>query len=124
MGKIIIESATAAKIYINNKQEGTVNKQIKAYELEDGQYEVYAKANWCGSQKVNVNLTNNQEVTLTLNSFKYEAVIKAIFMLLSGLLIFTKNLIFAVLAGLVFLYPLYYITIGKDNYLELVEKNN
>ena len=43
-------------------------------------------------------------------------------MALAGLLVFTKNLIFGIIAGIVFLYPLYYLTIGKDKYLELEEQ--
>ncbi|WCC46199.1 hypothetical protein [Tenacibaculum finnmarkense] len=122
MGKIKIESSTGAKIYVNGKEYGTIKKENKEYEIENGQHEIYAKTAWCGSQKIKLNITDDKIILLTLNSFKNEAAVKAVFMLLSGLLVFTKNLIFGIIAGIVFLYPLYYITIGKDKYLELVEK--
>ncbi|MCD8450375.1 hypothetical protein LNI98_11815 [Tenacibaculum dicentrarchi] len=122
MGKIKIESSTGAKIFIDKKDNGSIKKEIKEYEIENGQHEIYAKSAWCGSQKINVNITDDKTIMLTLNSFKNEGIVKAIFMLLAGLLVFTKNLIFGIIAGIVFLYPLYYITIGKDKYLELTEK--
>ncbi|MDO6810024.1 hypothetical protein Q4603_15475 [Zobellia galactanivorans] len=122
MGIIKIESATGAKIYINKKDHGTIKKGTQEYEVENGPCEIYAKAGWCTSQKRTVNLSEAQSVTFTLNTFKYEGVAKAIFMLLALLLVLTKIMILGIIAGLVFLYPLYYLTIGKDKYFELVEK--
>ncbi|MBQ4821506.1 hypothetical protein [Aquimarina sp. MMG016] len=122
MGKIKIESSTGAKIFINQRDYGTIKKEDKEYEIENGQHEIYAKSAWCGSQKINVTITDDEITILTLSSFKNEGIVKVTFMLLAGLLIFTKNLIFGIIAGIVFLYPLYYLTIGKDKYLELVEK--
>ncbi len=121
MGKIKIKSSTVAKIIIDKKGYGTIKNENKEYEIENGQHEIYAKSAWCGSQKITVNITDDKIITLTLNSFKNEGIVKAVFMLLAGLLIFTKNVIFGIIAGVVFLYPLYYVTIGKDKYLELVE---
>jgi hypothetical protein len=123
MGRIKIESTVGAKIYANEKELGLIKKEDKEYELDNGKYEVYAKASWCGSQKININVTDNKIVTLTLNSFKYEGIIRAVMMLLVALFMFSKNLIFLIFAGIIILYPLYYISFGKDNYLELTEKN-
>lgn len=122
MGKIKIESATGAKIYIDGKDSGTIRKEHKTFEVANGTHEIYAKSAWCGSQKINIISTEDKTVLLKLSSFKNEGIVKAIFMALAGLLLFTKNLIFGILAGIVFLYPLYYLTIGKDKYLELVEQ--
>ena len=123
MGKIKIESTVGAKIYANEKELGLIKKEDKEYELDNGKYEVYAKASWCGSQKININVTDDKIVTLTLNSFKYEGIIRAVMMLLVALFMFSKNLIFLIFAGTIILYPLYYISFGKDNYLKLTEKN-
>lgn len=123
MGKIKIESTVGAKIYANEKELGLIKKEDKEYELDNGKYEVYAKASWCGSQKININVTDDKIVTLTLNSFKYEGIIRAVMMLLVALFMFSKNLIFLIFTGIIILYPLYYISFGKDNYLELTEKN-
>ncbi|REH52500.1 hypothetical protein C7448_103235 [Tenacibaculum gallaicum] len=123
MGKIKIESTVGAKIYVNEKELGLIKREDKEYELDNGEYEIYAKASWCGSQKININVTNDKTVTLTLNSFKYEGIIKAIMMVFVALFMFSKSLIFLILAGIIILYPLYYISFGKDNYLELNEKN-
>ncbi|MDE1207408.1 hypothetical protein [Tenacibaculum larymnensis] len=123
MGKIKIESTVGAKIYANEKELGLIKREDREYELENGEYEVYAKASWCSSQKININVTDDQTVTLTLNSFKYEGIIRAVMMVFVALFMFSKSLIFLILAGIIILYPLYYISFGKDNYLELNEKN-
>ena len=94
-------------------------KEVKEYELENGTHEVYAKSAWCGSPKVKITITDDSTQTLVLDGFKNEVIIKIVFMTLAGLLVFTKNLIFGVIVGIVFLYPLYYLTIGKDRYLLL-----
>lgn len=123
MGKIKIESTVGAKIYANEKELGLIKKENKEYVVENGRYEIYAKASWCGSQKININVTDDKTITLTLNSFKYEGIIRTIMMLLVALFMFSKSLIFLILAGIIILYPLYYISFGKDNYLELNEKH-
>ena len=123
MGKIKIESTVGAKIYANEKELGLIKREDKEYELENGKYEICAKASWCGSQKININVTDDQTVTLTLNSFKYEGIIRAVMMVFIALFMLSKSLIFLILAGIIILYPLYYISFGKDNYLELNEKN-
>lgn len=122
MGTIKINSTTGAKIFIDNVASGTINKQSKTFNVSNGHHQIYAKAAWCSSQPLTVNVTDQKTTIVTLNSFKHETLFKAAFMLLAGLLLFTKNMIFAVFAAIVFLYPLYYLTFGKNNYLQLSEK--
>jgi len=124
MGKLKIISSTGAKVYINNTDTGVIKREIKEFELENGTHEIYAKSAWCGSPKIQVTITDENAPTLILDGFKNETVIKIVFMALAGMFVFTKNLIFGIIAGIVFLYPLYYLTIGKDNYLQLSEKKD
>ena len=124
MGKLKIESSTGAKIFINDVDKGAITRGVKEYELESGDHEVHAKSAWCGSPKVNITIANDITSTLILDGFPNETLIRAAFMALAGLFVFTKSFIFAIIAGIVFLYPLYYITIGKDNYLQLSEKQS
>ncbi|PID27050.1 MAG: hypothetical protein CR982_06990 [Candidatus Cloacimonadota bacterium] len=119
MGKIKIVSNKPAKVYIDEKALGEIKKETKEYELEKGKHEVYAKSAWCGSKKIKVDLEDDEVVTLNLNSFKYEDLIKGVFMLFVMLFMFTKVILFLAVAGVILLYPLYYITIGSSRYLDL-----
>lgn len=123
MGKIRIISNKPAKIYINEKALWDLKKETKEFELENGEHVIYAKSSWCRSQKNTINVRNEEIIEFTLNSFKYEDLTRGIMMFFAALFMFTKSFVFAIIAGLIFLYPLYYITIGSDKYLEL-KKNN
>lgn len=122
MGKVKIESSTAAKIYINSKKVGGIKSEIKEFELENGKHIIYAKSAWCGSKKVNIEITDNSEICLTLKNFKGEAFTKAIIMALMALFLYTRNIAFPIIAGIILLYPLYHISIGKNQYLILNNK--
>jgi len=119
MGKIRIISNKPAKIFIDDKDLGVIKKETKEYELENGEHTIHAKASWCGSKKTTINVTDAETLEFTLDSFKYEGLTRAIMMLFVLLFMFTKVLVFIIIAGLIFLYPLYYISIGSDQYLEL-----
>ncbi len=119
MGKIEIISNKPAKVYIDGNEFGVIKKEIKEYELENGDHEIYAKSAWCRSQKVKIILEENEKITFTLHSFKYEDLTRAIMMLFVMLFMFTKSIAFLIISGIILLYPLYYITIGSDKYLEL-----
>ena len=122
MAKIEIISSKPAKIYINDEDHGLVSVETKEYELEAGEYEIYAKSAWCGSQKTKVNLSANEVIAFTLNSFQHENLIRVVFMIFVMLFMATKSFVFVIIGGLVFLYPLYFISVGSDKYLELVRQ--
>ncbi|PID67792.1 MAG: hypothetical protein CR968_04930 [Flavobacteriia bacterium] len=124
MAKIRIISHKPAKLYIDGKEVGAIKKETKEYEVAEGTHEVHAKSGWCGSPVVKVDLDENKDVTLTLSSFPYEDAIRVVMFLFIILFMFTKSIIFLILAGLVILYPLYYITLGCNNYLELKSDQN
>lgn len=119
MGIVKIISNKPAKIYINETNLGLIKKESKEYELENGKHLIYAKASWCGSEKITIDVTDDEIIELTLNSFKYEDLTRIIMMFFVSLFIFTKILIFIIIAGLILLYPLYYITFGSNEYLKL-----
>ena len=124
MGKIKIENTSpVAKIFIDGKEVDKIKGgQTKEYVVEDGVHEVFAKAAWCGSQKLKLNITNDETTTLKLSGFEHENLLKAIIFGLIAIFMFTKIIAFLFIAMAVFIFPLYFITFGKDKYLVLVEK--
>lgn len=124
MGKIKIENfSPAAKIFIDGKEVDKIKgRETKEYVVEDGVHEVFAKAAWCGSQKLKQNITNDETATLKLSGFQHENLLKAIIFGLMAIFMFTRQVVFLFIAMIIFIYPLYFITFGKDKYLVLVEK--
>ena len=116
-------------IYVNREKVGTINNgETQEYEIESGKHEVFAKIDWCRSQKIELNTSENETVTLKLTGFKYGAWILPImfgFMATYYLMayLFDIKLIHIVLIPvIVILYPTYFITFGKNHYLILNEK--
>jgi hypothetical protein len=123
MGKIIINNSSGnAKINVNGQEAGIIKKETKEFELEPGNHKILAKAAWCGSQTLDVTLREDEEIYMELNSFKYERIVKAVMFGLILLYFFTKIMFFLILAIIVLIYPMYYVTFGKDKYLELTVK--
>lgn len=137
MSKLIIErnsewnnKARAIGIYIDGEKVGTINDgETQEYEIEFGKHEIYAKIDWCRSPKIELNITENETKTLNLSGFKYGTwilptilVIMLIYYVGNYALNIDLNfLIWIIVIG--FLYPIYFITFGKNRYLILTEKN-
>ncbi len=115
-------------IYIDGeKVEKIADGQTRLFDLEPGKYEVYAKVDWCSSEKMDIEVLENQNTAIGLSGFKYGNIVLAsifgtvlIYLLISLFLKMDFNflLIFAVIA---FLYPVYYITLGKNKYISIAE---
>ena len=115
-------------IYIDGeKVEKIADGQTRVFDLEPGKYEVYAKVDWCSSEKMDIEVLENQNTAIGLSGFKYGNIVLAsifgtvlIYLLISLFLKMDFNflLIFAVIA---FLYPVYYITFGKNKYISIAE---
>lgn len=120
--------ARAIGIYINGEKAGTIDdgKSIE-YEVEPGKNDVYAKIDWCYSQKIELHLIENEIATLKLSGFKFGS---WIFLIMLGLfaiyyvlkLIFDFQLIHIVWVPVIaLLYPTYFITFGRNRYLILTK---
>ncbi len=137
MAKIIVErnsewnnKAREIGIYINGEKVGTIDDgKTQKYEVESGKYEVYAKIDWCRSKKIIVDTNENEAKTLKLTGFKYGTWILPIILGIMLIYFLGKyalniDLNFLIgLAGIGFLYPMYFITFGKNRYLILTDKN-
>ena len=135
MAKIKIERnsewnnrARAIGIYISDEKVGTINNgETQEYEVENGEHEIFAKIDWCRSPKIKLNLSENETKTIKLSGFKYGTWIYPTIM---GMMLFYYLMKYALnielnfliwLCVIGFLYPIYFITIGKNKYLILSE---
>lgn len=115
-------------IYIDGEKVGTINDgETQEYEIENGKHEIIGKIDWCRSQKIELNITENETKTLKLTGFRFGSWILPIIL---GLLatyflissIFDIKLIHMVwIPVIVLIYPTYYITIGRNKYLIMSE---
>jgi hypothetical protein len=116
-------------IYIDNEKVGTIDDgEIKEYEVVSGKHQIYAKIDWCRSQKLELNTNGNGTITLKLTGFKYGSWILPIMLGFSAIYylltyVFDIKLLHIVwIPVIVLLYPTYLITFGKNRYLILTEK--
>ncbi len=114
------------RIYVNGIKVGAIsNGETQQYQLEPGTHEVFAKIDWCGSQKLLLNLSENETTTLKLKGYKYGTwtlpIVLGLFLIHFLAKIFLDiNLYFLLLLGVfAFLYSMYFITFGRNNYLIL-----
>jgi len=136
MTKIIIErnsewnnKVREIGIYIDGEKVGTIDDgKTQEYEVESGKHEIYAKIDWCRSQKIELNTVENDLTTLKLTGFKYGTWILPIILGIMLIYFIGKyalniNLNFLIGLGVIgFLCPIYFITFGKNRYLILTDK--
>ncbi|MBO3116588.1 hypothetical protein J4050_07515 [Winogradskyella sp. DF17] len=137
MPKVIIEriseyrnKARKIGIYINGEKAGTISDgEIQVFDVEPGKHQIFAKVDWCGSKKNEIVLSENETKTFVLRGYKYGGVMTQFvlgILLLYYLFKYAFDLQFDFLIVFVligFLYQMYFITFGKNNYLNLTEKN-
>ncbi len=137
MAKIIIERISEwnnktreVGIYIDGKKVGTIDDgKTLEYDIEPGKHEVFAKTNWCYSQKIELDTAETTTTSLTLTGYKYGSWVLPI--ILGALLTYSLgkyalniNLFFLIKLGAIgFLYPMYFMTFGKNRYLVLSKKS-
>lgn len=116
-------------IYLNGIKIGTIgNGKTKEFELEAGNHLINGKIDWCKSPIIEVNINENECKEIEISGFKYGNFIMPIGLGVMSLIFLIKYFFkigsnfFILLAGIGFLYPLYYFTLGKNNYLTIQEK--
>ena len=119
MATIIIDSKTDVRLYIGNKSIGRIKKGTNEYEVENKEFKIYAKLAWCKSQEIVINAVDNDIQTYTLKSCINEPLIGGALMFCVGLYVVTQILFFAILFFIILLYPLYYLLLKQDEYLDL-----
>ena len=123
-----VNMARNYKIYIDGQFVGRIsNGATKEFPITAGQHTVRAKIDWCSSPDIFINIDTNEIEHLTVGSFKYSN-----WIMLLGLVTIGLHPLLKVLAGFgytiillipLFLFHVYYITIGRNKYLSLSETN-
>lgn len=133
MAKIVIKRSSEFRnkarkipVYINDVQKTMIaDGGIEEIELAAGTYKVQAKIDWCGSPALEVSIAENETRFLRLSSFPYSN----LFTILSGVCVLGAlglkianigDYILPVAAPFA-LVSIYYYTIGRYRYLQLVE---
>ena len=120
--------ARAFGLYINNEKIGTIgNGEAKEFDLAPGKHQLIAKIDWCQSQVLEFEIQKDQTKTIELAGFKYGNLIIPLFAVIF-LSHFVLKIVFDVrslyvfeLAVSLFIYPLYYLTLGRKRYIRIKE---
>ncbi|HWI92725.1 MAG TPA: hypothetical protein VNT20_15720 [Flavisolibacter sp.] len=114
-------------VYIDGKKVGTIsNGEIKEFNVPSGQHSMVTKIDWCSSQTVTFDVSEDEVKNFNVGGFK-----NARWLMPTGLIIivlsYFANLLFDIeyLFYLVipsFLIMVYYMTVGRKRYLTLTEE--
>jgi len=122
-----INSKRKIRVYLDGQKIGTIlNGEIKEFDVPIGQHKLQAKIDWCGSKELSCTINENKINTVTISGFK--SGINLIYSL-SGIIAFhfILKLVFDIDVFIFFAIPLviviiYYLTIGRNSYLQIQKK--
>ncbi len=113
-------------IYIDGEKIGVIeNGQTKEYDIESGEHQLRTKIDWCGSETMTFNVTDNEihKVELSgLNLGKW--LVPVVLAICAVYFAYGKQIGLNPILCLIFslplaLYIIYYLTFGRNNYLRL-----
>jgi hypothetical protein len=116
-------------LYLNGEHLSDIdNSETLEYEIPAGEYDLVAKIDWCGSQTIKFKVTENEQRIFDLAGFKHNKVILPFSAILVGLH-FIMQLFFGIQLSIFFILPLvllllFYISIGRNQYLTLGTKEH
>ena len=104
------------------------NDETIEYEIPAGEYQLVAKIDWCGSQTIKFNVSENENRVFELSGFKHNKVMMP-FSVILVTLHFIMQLFFGIQLSIFFILPLvllllFYISIGRNQYLTLATKEH
>jgi len=115
-------------IFLDDKKIGTVaNGKMAEYEIEPGMHKLKSKIDWCSSRTIEFEIKENEAKTIELSGFKYGTLILPLLLVVLLIYVVAKtqlntDLDFLWIFGFIlFCYPLYYLTFGKNEYLRITE---
>jgi hypothetical protein len=116
-------------LYLNKEKIGTIeNGETKEFEIEPGHYKLHARIDWCGSQKQEITLKENEAKAVELTGFPKNKwvlpilIITQIILIILTYLIGINQYLIISYSVCVLLYISYSITFGRNHYLKLVER--
>lgn len=113
-------------VYIDGRKVGTIaNGETKEFNLSSGHHSVFAKIDWCTSPTLSVNISDVDTKYLKVGGFKnakWLMPISLILIVLSYVAYRFFDFEYLIYLGVpVFLIMVYYMTIGRKQYLTLTE---
>lgn len=135
MAKIIITRTSewnnrlrSVGIYVDDQKIGTIaNGETKTFDIADGQHNIRAKVDWCGSRTVDFSISGEEKKYFRLSGYRYSrymGLVVASIIILNFILKRTIGLNYVLwLIIPLFVYLLYYITFGRNDYLRLREED-
>lgn len=114
------------RIFIDGNEAGTLaNGQTREFVVSPGEHTITAHIDWCSSNAVVVDVANDETITLTVGGFaggKWLFHIMAAIIAMHLLLITYARFDYFIYAIIpVFLWLLYYMSIGRKKYLTLTK---
>jgi hypothetical protein len=113
------------RLYIDGQKIGTIgNNQIKEFDIPNGQHSLIAKIDWCSCPNFSFEINENDSKILLLGgmrSSRWLVPLIAISIILALILKYVSYYISIVLILIPLLYILYFLTIGRKNYLTIKE---
>lgn len=118
--------ARSVSIYLDGQKIGSVsNGDTGEFQIAEGDHQLKARIDWCGSQIHSFTVTGEQAYTVKVNSYKYSLLI-----LLSEMVLLITHVIVQKTYGIsyifwfiipFFLCSIYYVTFGRNQYLQVKE---
>jgi hypothetical protein len=136
MAKLIIKRTSEwnnrmrdIEIYLDGEKISVIgNGQIKEFEVEPGEHTLRSKIDWCGSETLKMNISDNESKRIELSGFKLGKYIVPILLIISiayigfGEKLNFDPMLFSVIMLPLGLYFIYHLTLGRNKYLRLEEK--
>lgn len=133
MAKIVITRSNEfnnrlrnAIIYIDGQKIGAVgNGDVKDFEVAEGNHSLYAQINWGRSRELEFFIGRDEKKYFTLSGYKYSNILAPVTLAIVVVHLIASKffgihwIIFLVIPS--FLVILYYITLGRKDYLTLKE---
>lgn len=135
MGKLIISRrkewsnrGRKFKIFINDENVDYIeNGEVKELNLEPGINKVLFKVDWCSSQEIDLEISDEKAKTIEVSGFKigrwmyplFYALLAAYFIIKVAFNVYLKELMYPVIP--LTLIILYYVSFGRKKYIEIKE---
>jgi hypothetical protein len=112
------------RLYLDGKKIGTIgNGETSDFEITNGHHTLIAKIDWCSSQKLSFEINDHETKIFLVGALKNGKLIIpliGVFIVLSVILPDTSHSCYRLFLVLPpFLLLLYYLTIGRKNFLTL-----
>jgi len=115
-------------IYLDGKKIGRIGfGETLELEVKPGNHDLYGKFIWYKSKTTTFLIQENKRKKFKISLYKYQKILLPILLIILFIYSFSRinyslNLSFVLILGvLVFAYPFYFLTIGKNRYLRIIE---